>query len=209
MSRRVPIPARMRHLEVDRRGYAIPWGVYRDPAGTPHFTINDETRRQKIINDDLCGICATKLFRGRWFVGGPLSAFDPQGCYIDPPMHRDCLEYAMTACPYLAAPSYDKRIDDATLRKSGQATPLLVEQTMLPGRPEVFVAIMAIGQTVHWNGIQSYLSPKRPYHRVEFWRFGTVLPQAEGAALVAEIIARPTPEKRQPRFIPPNQGIKK
>jgi hypothetical protein len=103
---KIPIPERMKHLGIDRRGYPIPWSVYRDPDGRPHFTIFNNVLRARGIRDDLCGICGTKLFRGRWFVGGPVSAFDPRGTYIDPPMHHECSSYALTVCPYLAAPNY-------------------------------------------------------------------------------------------------------
>lgn len=75
MTINTPIPFRMSHLEVDPRGYPIPWGVYRDPTGRAHFQINDDVRRYQAIKDNLCPICGTSLFRGRWFVGGPISAF--------------------------------------------------------------------------------------------------------------------------------------
>ena len=65
--RAVPVPWRMRHLECDARGYAIPVTVYRDKGGRPHFTINDEHARQAHILADSCPICGTRLLRGRWF----------------------------------------------------------------------------------------------------------------------------------------------
>ena len=98
----VPIPERMQHLDRDGRGYVIPWTVFRDSKGKAHFTINDENRRQTVIGRDCCPICAAKLLRGRWFVGGPGSAFHERGAYIDPPMHRECVVYALKVCPYLA-----------------------------------------------------------------------------------------------------------
>jgi hypothetical protein len=178
----VVIPDRMSHLELDPRGYPIPWGVYRDDDGRPHFTINDESRRLKALARDLCPICGSKLFRGRWFVGGPMSAFHDAGAYIDAPMHHVCMEYALQVCPYLAAPSYGKRIDDKTL-----TTPLpvlLVDPTMMQHRPSVFVAVMATGQKL--TNRASHVVPRRPYSRVEYWCEGKKLSTEEGERLVEQ-----------------------
>jgi len=186
----VPIPARMRHLERDARGYAIPWTVFRDTSGRAHFTINDENRRQRVIREDRCPICLTKLLRGRWFVGGPASAFHAHGAYIDPPMHTECARYALQVCPYLAAPNYAKRLDDRTLAP-GEPVPLLLDPTMDPQRPPLFVAVMATGQRliredVDYAGtpvhLVRFLKPRRPYLRVEYWRDGCRLEVSKGEA---------------------------
>lgn len=204
----VPIPARMKHLQVDRRGYPIPWGVYRDGEGNPHFAINDEKRRMQMLGRDLCSICGTKLFRGRWFVGGPLSAFHEYGCYLDPPMHHECATFALQVCPYLSAPSYAGRVDDRTLRKTGkgvvtldnkgavksvstamegESTTLLMDTTMIPERPQLFVAVMAIGQMLRPEGMQVNIKPNRPYRAVEYWRNGQRLP-TEAGELAVQIV---------------------
>ena len=162
---------RLDKLPRDPRGYIIPFVVYRDRDGRPHFTINDDVRRAHVLKEDRCPICAGKLLRGRWFVGGPASAFHQRGAYIDPPMHSECAHYALVTCPYLAAPNWSKRIDAATL-PPGEA-PVLLDPTMIPERPDYFVAVLATGQRlVPGNIHQSYIVPKRPYLRVEFWRRG-------------------------------------
>jgi len=172
----VPVPERMARLPRDERGYAIPWMVFRDSDGRAHFTINDENRRQKIIAKDLCSICAQPLLRGRWFVGGPGSAFHENGAYRDPPMHYECACYALQVCPYLAAPRYSKNIEARTL-KPEHVPPLLIDPTIDPARPELFVAVMATGQrhihvTLMGVRIVQFLKPRRPYSRVEFWCHG-------------------------------------
>src|SRR5262245_64789126 len=91
----VPVPARMLGLRARPAGYVVPWTVFRDSSGRPHFTINDEEKRQHVLALDCCPICSGKLLRGRWFVGGPRSAFDLAGAYIDPPMHMECARYAL------------------------------------------------------------------------------------------------------------------
>jgi hypothetical protein len=165
----IAIPERMRELPLDSRGYPIPVIVYRDTDGKPHFTINDSRAVDRVIRYDLCAICGTKLWRGRWFVGGPGSAFHEHGAYLDPPLHAECCEYALQVCPYLAAPKYAKRIDAKTLNPAKLNAALLVDHTQDPNRPETFVAVLARGQKMTDNG---YFRPVRPYIAVHYWRAG-------------------------------------
>jgi hypothetical protein len=187
MRPRDDIPERMRHLDRDKRGYPIFFGAYIDNDGTPFFTINDEMKRAAMIRDDLCSICGQKLFRGRWFVGGPMSAFHAQGAYIDMPMHDECLHYALKVCPYLAVPSWRNGGLAEQHLKQVKAAIIAVDPTMIDDRPAVFVAVMAIGQSMTGgNGLQNYVRPARPYRKVEYWRHGQRLDDAEGQLLVAQ-----------------------
>lgn len=195
-----PIPARMRHLPRDHRGYPIPVNVYRDRQGGPHFTINDEPTRRRQIAEDRCPICDGRLLRGRWFVGGPLSAFHPDGAYNDLPMHGECAHYALQVCPYLAMPSYTRRIDAATLKRVDPASRgdvLFVDPTMIPPRPIVFVAAMAIAQTT----TSTTIIPHRPWRRIEFWQNGICLSPTEGARLVRTALEAGLPPQSPPRVI--------
>ena len=175
----VPIPKLMKDLAVDDRGYPIPWTVLRGPSdGKPHFAINVEELRLRCINNRLCPICGVRLFRGMWFVGGPGSALHPQGAYIDPPMHKECAEYALKVCPYLAAPRYSGRVDDRTLKPADRSLiPILIDRTQMPERPPLFVCAMTIKMTVTEN---FYLQPKRPWHTIDFWRSGDKLDSLVG-----------------------------
>jgi hypothetical protein len=42
-------------------------------------------------------------------IGGPLSAFHPQGVNIDTPVHYDCGKYALQFCPYSAVSPYSAK----------------------------------------------------------------------------------------------------
>jgi hypothetical protein len=168
----IEVPDRMKHLERDHRGYPIPFIVFRDDDGKPHFTINDEHKVMRCKRNDICPICGRELMRGRWFLGGPMSAFHPAGAYIDPPMHHECMRFAVQTCPYLINAKYEKRIDGKTLdmnKATGVIT--LIDPTMDPTRPKIFVAAMAVGQTIVDNG---YVVPKHPYRGLEFWRDGVM-----------------------------------
>lgn len=180
----VPIPYRMKHLPLDKRGYPIPVGVWRDSNGTPHFTINEESRRITNLYRHLCPICGMMLFRGCWFVGGPGSAFHKMGCYIDPPMHKECMDYALQVCPYLAAPYYSKRIDARLVPKKDKEGRLFVDNTVDPNRPAVFVAVMSVKTSVFkgQNG-SLFVKPIRPYRSVEYWRYGKQITASEAMAL--------------------------
>lgn len=186
----IAVPERMQHLPKDRRGYPIPSVVFRDKEGQPHFTVNDEAIRQQHIAGDLCAISGKRLHRGRWFVGGPRSAFDPNGAYYDTPTHYDCLEYALKVCPYLAMPSYTKRIEGGTL-KGKEEEHILMDPTMMPGKPDLFVAVMCVGVDAHVDpvfGYVKYLRPKRPYRIIEFWKDGRKLSQKEAFPILSRTV---------------------
>lgn len=183
-----PIPARMQHLPKDPRGYPIPSVVYRDAEGKPHFTINDEAVRQEHIVNDVCAISGKKLFKGRWFVGGPRSAFDPAGVYIDTPMHYECVEYALKVCPYLAMPSYKKRIGSGTVKDDSM---IFEDPSLEHGKPQLFVAVMCVGVDYFRDRITNrvqYLKPKRPYRMIEFWQAGRKLSRDEAFELLKGVV---------------------
>lgn len=188
----VEIPARMRHLPKDRRGYPIPVNVLVDKTGKPHFTINDDEKRQVHLRKKQCPICGGALLRGRWTVGGPASAFMEDGAYIDPPMHHECYRYAMQVCPYLALPSFTKRIDAGTVRNEDlEEHRIFIDNTVLEGRPPLFVAVMHLGEDYQTDvfGTIHRFKPKRPYRNIEYWRDGKELPAAEGKALADAYLA--------------------
>lgn len=166
----IAIPDRMKHLDCDHRGYPIPFIVFRDSDNKPHFTINDQHKISRCRHSDLCPICGRELLRGRWFLGGPMSALHPRGAYIDPPLHHECMRFAVQTCPYLVNQKYTKRIDGNTLDRSKAPDVItLIDPTLDPTRPKIFVAAMAVGQTYTENG---YVVPKHPYRGLEFWRDG-------------------------------------
>ena len=134
------MPARIARLPRDPRGYPIPWNVLR-ANGAAFFTVNDDRRHWIAIRRGLCPICGEALGRWKWFVGGPRSAFDPNGWYSDLPGHRECIEFSLQTCPYLAAPKYLGRIDIADWSKLPPEARILVDETQIPEQQEVFVAV--------------------------------------------------------------------
>lgn len=175
----IEVPDRMKHLERDHRGYPIPYVVFRDDEGKPHFTINAQEKVLRCKREEICAICGQKLLRGRWFLGGPMSAFHPNGAYIDPPLHHECMRFAVQTCPYLINVKYTKRIDGNTLdMNKAKGVTSIIDPTMDPTRPKIFVAVMAVAQWITPNG---YVQPKHPYRGLEFWRDGKMEQKFERA----------------------------
>lgn len=177
----IEIPKRMRKLPRDKRGYPIPVTVLIDRAGKPHFTVHDHTERRRVLKADQCSICGKKLQAERWFVGGAKSAFSIVGAYYDPPMHHECAQYALKVCPYLAAPTYSRRLDEKTIKAAAEpGLVITAEKAVIDARPVVFVAVATTGQTLTNDNL---IIPKTPFTKIEYWMHGTQLAQAEGEAL--------------------------
>jgi hypothetical protein len=188
----IPIPERMQHLKT-WRGVAVPFMVVWK-GDKPLFSINDEDKQESAPRLNLCSVCGTSLFRGRWFVGGPLSAFHPAGSFHDFAMHAECMRYSLQVCPYLALPKYSAQgVGPALIEQHGPAigrkalpqeilnTP---ETIRLVNTPEVFVAVMTT-KIVEVSASNGAFKPGRPYSRVEYWRHGAQLPTNVGEQLVA------------------------
>jgi hypothetical protein len=97
--------------------------------------------------------------------------------------------YAVRTCPYIAAPKYLKRIDDAQLKNSSDPDMFAVRfhQEVVEDRPALFVRLMTTGQKlVPSSDGDVLIVPKRPYSRVEFWRHGQLLDFKEGRQLAVE-----------------------
>lgn len=198
----VPIPLRMAHLPRDPRGYPIPVIVLIDDSGRANFAINNIAIVDRMAREDRCHICGEVLHRARWLVGGPLSAFHKAGRYNDGPLHRECLHYAMLVCPYLAMPNYSGRIDDRRLRNDRSM--LMVNTTMMPDRPPLFVAVM----THSVKRERGFFRPRRPYSNIEYWRHGEQLDPTAGRVAVAEHLRLPLPE-RQPTKVYVRSGARR
>lgn len=197
----IPIPARMRLLKKDRRGFPIPWNVLIDDEGRPHFTVTDARKALNLFAQRKCQICGTMLQhasdRFLWFVGGPKAAFHEHGAYFDGPMHKACAEYALQVCPWLAAPRYTKRIDDATLDPTKAEGTLIIsadDDPALAGndeRPSLYVLTATTEAFVHPE--HRVHIAKRPWERIEYWQHG----QKIDPAVAVEIMQR----ELEPEFL--------
>lgn len=183
----VPVPERMQSLPLDPRGYPIPWNVLRGKDGAGIFTVNSEEKHLVALQKSLCPLCGERLGQWKWFLGGPLSAFHPGGCYLDLPGHRDCIEYALQVCPYLALPRYIGRIDVPNPANLPLKVPFLVDQTVIPERPELFVAVASSHIEMLPNPpLLPKVRPKKPILEYQFWRHGRKISQTEALPLIRQ-----------------------
>lgn len=176
------IPKSLRTRPKDRRGYPIAYIVVQAKDGTPIFTTNDYAKVQECVRKRLCGLCGKKMKGGMWFIGGKRCFTDYNGAFLDPPSHRECAEYALKVCPYLAAPSYAGRIDDKLPK--GVELPaglrIVVEDRMSEARPAVF----GLGHTRDYDSVPAsnpgtsyYIA--RGWEHIEYWARGRKLPDGD------------------------------
>lgn len=145
-----------------------------------------------MIMDRRCSICGDKLLPEMWLVGGPLSAFLEQGAYNDPPMHRDCLHYALRVCPYMLLSRYGKRIDARTVKDDTARVFINNDQAGYNDRPTFFVAVglLDFETSSHGRSITQpfRVIPHKPFRHVEFWRDGKQYSEAEAMPIIRPIV---------------------
>jgi hypothetical protein len=106
----IPLPERMQHLPVDPRGFPVPWFVSRDDDGNYDFRAIEYNRIGKAVKQRLCWLCGQTLGRRLALVIGPMCIVNR--VTSEPPSHRECAEYAVQACPFLAQPKMRRNEKD-------------------------------------------------------------------------------------------------
>lgn len=107
-----PLPPRIAKLRRDHRGFPVPWFVQylKDGKpvaageGEPDFRVMDfvKFRRTLFGSQPLCWICGEQMGKHRVFTIGPMCSVNR--VISEPPSHRECAEFAVEACPFLARP---------------------------------------------------------------------------------------------------------
>lgn len=120
---------RIRQLPVDRRGYPVPWFVA-FVNGEPDHRIADGRKKVLAIQEKRCWICGDFLGRYLAFVIGPMCAVNRISA--DPPMHADCAEWSVKACPFLSRPH-------ARRREGGKSDAVEVAGHMIARNPGVSI----------------------------------------------------------------------
>lgn len=106
----VPLPARMRSLAIDHRGFPVPWFVtwFKDGkpvaygVGEPDFRVIDSAQIVRAVKQSLCWVCGGKMGTHKAFVIGPMCAINRT--ISEPPSHLECARFAARCCPFLASP---------------------------------------------------------------------------------------------------------
>ena len=186
----IPIPFLLSKNDRDRRGLPIPFVVYRDEEGTPHFTVDDVEKLNLALAKKLCPLCGKVLKLGQmWLISGPGSAFGEDGLYTTPPAHEECARYSVQVCPFLAAPKYTRYVEDRTLKPEAVHDMANVHNDEIaPPRPPFLVLARTSGMTLvdaNDGSGKKYVIPRRPWKEVEFWRNGERITQQQ-AEMIAE-----------------------
>src|SRR5580765_6111810 len=101
-----PIPARIKTLKWDQRGYPIPWFVpYVD--GVPDFRAHDGKKLVRAMREFRCWICGEPYGKYKAWAIGPMCAINRTT--MDPPSHKECAIFSALACPFLNNPESVRR----------------------------------------------------------------------------------------------------
>jgi hypothetical protein len=112
--RDVPMPQRFKKLPVNDKGFPIPAFVaWLDVEGKRYlppntfgalrdFRIIDQRFMTDCFRFSRCWLCGEPLGRHRVFAIGPMCAVNR--VTMEPPSHRDCVEYAVRTCPFMVRP---------------------------------------------------------------------------------------------------------
>jgi hypothetical protein len=95
------LPARIKRLPLDPRGYPVPWFVHWQD-GAPDFRIIGAGKMRDAIEQDLCWICGGKLLNVLAFTVGPMCVINMISG--EPPAHLECAGFAAKSCPFLTRP---------------------------------------------------------------------------------------------------------
>lgn len=187
----IPIPFNLSKNDRDRRGFPIPFIVYRDKMGTAHFTVDDVAKLNQALAEKRCGLCGKPLKLGHlWLISGPESAFSDEGLFTVPPAHADCARYSVQICPYLAAPKYSRLIEDRTLNADALDDMAAVHNDQIaPPRPSLIVVARTSGIKLidpQDGSGKMHIAPRRPWKEIEFWRHGKQISQKQAEAIAAE-----------------------
>jgi hypothetical protein len=104
-----PLPARMRHLPIDDRGYPVPWFVaWKD--GKPEFRAADARKLVYAVREKRCWVCGEPLGRFITFIVGPMCGLNRVSA--EPPSHFECGAWSARNCPFLSNANRKRREDD-------------------------------------------------------------------------------------------------
>lgn len=110
--RQIAIPDRMKDLPLDDRGFPITFTTTIGPDGKPDFRVPDAGKWALMCHGKLCAVCGQQLDYWIFFIGGEELFVDR--LFFEGPMHRECAEYSIKVCPFLAISSARRSARDFT-----------------------------------------------------------------------------------------------
>ncbi len=151
----IPMPARIARLPVDQRGFPVPKFVAL-VDGKPDHRVVDARRFAPAIKRRECWICGEPLGRYLASLIGPMCAVNR--IISEPPSHRECCEFSVAACPFLARPHAHRREaglpDDASeaagvgLKRNPGVICLWIARDYQPWRPPGGGILFRLGEPI-------------------------------------------------------------
>jgi hypothetical protein len=140
----VPMPPQIAKLPRDHRGYPI-FKMVTYPDGGHNFTGQSGDTVIECVEKKLCAICGEELGPVVAFLG-PIGIFDVERRNVsDPPMHRECVEYAARVCPFILMGGWDRE------GKKGWNPEHSPEGTVGAERPGKLVMLIVDEYAVYWS----------------------------------------------------------
>jgi len=177
------LPATMRHLPVDARGFPVPWFVaWRD--GEPIFPAMDHDKLIRAIVDRRCWVCGGALGRLSAFVIGPMCLINLTSS--EPPSHLECARFSARNCPFLTKPRM-KRVGEEHFPNGvkGDAAGIMLERN--PGVTLIYI-VKGRGQPYmvppRGPGREGILFDIGKAHAVEWYAHGRLATRAEVLASI-------------------------
>ena len=157
----VEMPENIAGMQKDERGYPIPHTVHWID-GKPDFRVIDPDKWIEAARECLCGICGKKIESKIAFVGGPRSI--ENRLFVDLGMHKECAEYALQVCPFMAAPKFGY-LECKGLKKGELAVISAASNT----RPTKFGLGLTSGYGVGRLVSGDIVIQATPFESVEWW----------------------------------------
>lgn len=152
--------------------------------GIPQFKINDDRKTEFCIQNKLCSVCGQPVENDMWMIGGPMSAFHERGFYIDIPVHKECGEYSLVTCPYMAYTQYTVKPENFNKLQEKVPDIMLINPTVDYNRLPFFVfAKTSNYKVVRRMPFERFIYPNRPFMEIEYWRDGAQITKEEAQLL--------------------------
>jgi hypothetical protein len=149
----IPMPVRLARRPLTSRGFPVPWFASQI-NGEWNLVAIDPRKIVEALSKKLCWVCGGPLGRYMAFVIGPMCTVNRVSA--EPPVHRECAEYTVRACPFLANPRMRRNeVEAATLGSGPETTPGIMLQHN-PGAQAIWITKSAKVER-HGNGVLFFL----------------------------------------------------
>jgi hypothetical protein len=144
--------------------------------GVPDFKVIDLEAFRQCLLRRLCGLCGQPMGKTVVFVGGP--PCEKNRLFVDPPMHEECVQYAVTVCPYLSDPAHGHSLARPVHEGRAAVVHQPIAASARPGqeRPPRLALFHAKGYSTRILADQSVVFEVPQFTRVDW----TVIPAREG-----------------------------